>query len=135
MRPRIAALAFAVLVAACHSKDPAWSIAPPADHRGETTIAGETLAVARLTTAPVLDGKLDDPVWTNATVVGPLVDPNGGALVPSSPVAAWARVGFTNEALWLGVVVRDRSPVAAFGREEVDPHVWGKSSGVELILQ
>jgi hypothetical protein len=134
MRPAAVALLFALLATACHPKDPSWSIAP-AEHRGEPTIAGEPLAVPRLASPPVLDGKLDDPAWSGAAVIGPLVDSNNGAPVPSSPVAAWARAGFTDEALWVGVVVRDRSPVAAFGRDDVDPHVWGKSSGVELILQ
>lgn len=133
MRPRTVALLL-ILLAACHPKDPSWSVAP-AEHRGDPTISGEPLEVPRLGGAPIVDGKLDDAVWSGAAVLGPLVDSNSGAEVPSSPVAAWARVGFTDEALWLGVVVRDRSPVAAFGRDDVDPHVWGKSSGIELILQ
>jgi Carbohydrate family 9 binding domain-like len=124
----------ALLLAGCHHPDPPWATAP-ADHRGEPTIAGEPLAVPRLTGAPVVDGKLDDAAWAGAAVLGPLVDPMGGAPVPKSPVASFARVGFTDEALWLGVVVHDGAPVAPFARDEVDPHVWGKSSGVELVLQ
>jgi hypothetical protein len=129
-----AALLLLLLPAGCHRPDPSWAVAP-AEHAGEPTIAGEPLAVPRLASAPVLDGKLDDAAWAGAAILGPLVDSNSGGPVPSSPVAAWARLGFTDEALWLGVVVRDRKPVAAFGRDDVDPHVWGKSSGVELILQ
>ena len=68
-------------------------------------------------------------------MLGPLVDPRSGAEVPRSPVAAFARVGWTDDALWLGVVVHDAAPVAPFARDAVDPHVWGKSSGVELVLQ
>src|SRR5262249_7459452 len=40
-----------------------------------------------------------------------------------------------DRALYLGFVVRDRSPESPFGRDDVDPHVWGQSSGVELMLQ
>ena len=119
---------------ACHPKDPSWATTS-ADARGEPTIAGEPLAVPRLPSAPFLDGRLDDAAWAGAATLGPLVDPNAGGPVASSPVAAFARIGFTDEALWIGVVVHDRKPVAPFSRDAVDPHVWGKSSGVELMLQ
>ena len=121
--------------AACHRADPPWATPPAADHRGEPTIAGDPLAVPRLPSAPIVDGKLDDAAWTGAAVLGPLVEPGAGAAAPKSPVAAFARLGWTDEALWVGVVVHDKAPVAPFGRDEVDPHVWGKSSGVELMLQ
>ena len=127
----VAVVSFAV---ACHRPDPSWATTN-VEHRGEPTIAGEPLAIPKLARAPVVDGKLDDAAWTSAAVLGPLVDPGNGATLPSSPVAAFARVGWTDDALWLGVVVRDRKPVAPFGRDDVDPHVWGKSSGVELVLQ
>ena len=123
-----------LLVAGCHPKDPSWATSS-VEHRGEPTIAGEPLAVGKLESAPVLDGKLDDAAWAGAAVLGPLVDPGGGATLPKSPVAAFARLGWTDDALWLGVVVHDRAPVAPFGRDDVDPHVWGKSSGIELMLQ
>jgi hypothetical protein len=126
-------LAF-VVNGGCHRPDPSWATTS-ADHRGEPTIAGEPLAVPRLPGAPVLDGKLDDAAWAGAAVLGPLVDPIAGGAAPKSPVAAFARLGYTDEALWLGVVVHDAAPVAPFGRDEVDPHVWGKSSGIEMMLQ
>ena len=122
------------MAAACHRQDPPWATAP-AEHRGEPTIAGEPVPVPKLAAAPVVDGKLDDAVWAGAAVLGPLVDPRDGAPAPKSPVAAFARMGWTDDALWLGVVVHDRAPVAPFARDAVDPHVWGKSSGVELMLQ
>ncbi len=137
MRPPLALLIaplFALVALGCHRQDPSWAATPAVAHPGEPTIAGEPLAVPRLPSAPTLDGKLDDAAWANAAVLGPLADPLNGAPL-RSPVAAFARIGWTDEALWLGVVVRDKDPVAPFGRDEVDPHVWGKSSGVELMLQ
>jgi hypothetical protein len=68
-------------------------------------------------------------------VLGPLVDPFSGAESPQHPVAAWARLGWTERALFVGVVIRDRSPRSPFSRGDRDPHVWGASSGVELMLQ
>ena len=131
---RAAALVLLVAAAGCHRPDPSWA-STTVDHPGEPTITGEPLAIPKLPSAPVLDGKLDDAAWSGAAVLGPLVDPGGGAKVPSSPVAAFARVGWTDDALWIGVVVHDRKPVAPFARDAVDPHVWGQSSGVELVLQ
>src|SRR3954470_20092034 len=116
-----------LLVAGCHSQDPSWATSA-VDHRGDPTIAGEPLAVGKLKSAPALDGKLDDAAWAGATVLGPLVDPTSGGALPKSPVAAFARFGWADDSLWIGVVVHDRDPVAPFGRDDVDPHVWGKSS-------
>ncbi len=91
--------------------------------------------MGRLSTAPVLDGKLDDPAWAGASVLGPLVDPGTGAAATSHPVAAWARIGWDDQHLFVGVVVRDRAPKSSFARDAIDPHVWGSSSGIELVMQ
>lgn len=118
---------------ACH-RDPPWTIAP-AKHPGEATVLGEPIHVPRLSARPILDGKLDDPAWASAAVLGPLGDAGSGAEVDKHPVAAWARMGWDDEKIYLGVVVRDRAPRSPFHREDFDPHVWGASSGIEMILQ
>jgi hypothetical protein len=121
--------------AGCRKPDPAWAVAP-GRHEGDATVAGEPLALPRLASPPVLDGKLDDAVWASAAALGPLVDPGaGGRAADDHPVAAWARAGWDDTALYLGVVVRDRAPRSPFARGDVDPHVWGASSGIELMLQ
>ncbi len=75
-------------------------------------------------------------MWANAAVLGPLVEPGAGrAAGERHPVAAWARAGWDDRALYLGFVVRDRSPTSPFTRDAIDPHVWGASSGIELMLQ
>jgi hypothetical protein len=132
---RISLVAVVLLMSTgCRRSEPAWAKAANA-HAGDPTIAGEPVGVPRLASAPVLDGKLDDAAWAGAAVLGPLVDPTRGTALPASPVNAFARIGYTDDGLWLGVVVHDRKPVAPFGRDDVDPHVWGKSSGIELMLQ
>jgi len=123
------------LLLACN-QDPSWSTRPANGTAGEPTIAGEPAAApAWAGAAPILDGKLDDPAWAGALVLSPLVDPGNGTDPGKSPVAAWAKVTWDDSALYLGVVVRDRAPTSPFGRTDVDPHVWGKSAGIELILQ
>jgi Carbohydrate family 9 binding domain-like len=130
----ISLCACALALAACHPSDPSWTIAP-SRHPGEATIAGEPIAVPRFAARPILDGKLDDAAWSQAAVLGPFVDPGGGGAADRHPVASWARLGWDDTNLYLGVVVRDRAPRSPFKRDDVDPHVWGAASGVELMLQ
>ena len=103
---------------------------------GESTISGPPARAGRFASRPVIDGRLDEPVWRTATVLGPFVDTGDGHSVSSShPVAATARVGWDADRLYLGFVVADRHPVAPFHRDDVDPHLWGSASAVEIMLQ
>src|SRR5262249_22306263 len=122
----LATFASAVAIG-CHKPDPPWAQAPAAKSFGEPTIAGEPLAVLRLPAPPTTDGGRGAVCWATAAVLGPLVDPMRGGELADSPVAAFARMGWTDQALYLGFVVRDRSPRAPFSRDERDPHVWGQS--------
>jgi hypothetical protein len=124
-----------LLLCACRSEKPEWARAPAAKHPGEATITGEPLVVKRTAARPKIDGALDDAIWSDAASVGPFVDPRDGRDVGDSPVAGFAKIAWDDVALYVGVVVSDRSPVSPFSRDEVDPHVWGKASGVELMLQ
>lgn len=103
---------------------------------GEGTIGGQPARVVRFAAPPVIDGKLDDPVWGTATVLGPFVDTGDGHAVRAShPVDATARIGWDDQRLYLGFVVADGKPVAAFSRDAVDPHLWASASAVEIMLQ
>ena len=103
---------------------------------GEPTINGQPARVPRFATRPVIDGKLDEPAWQSATMLGPFVDTGDGHSVSAShPVAATARIGWDDERLYLGFEVADRQPVAPFRRDAVDPHLWGSASAVEIMLQ
>jgi hypothetical protein len=123
-----------VLFAACRSPDPGWATSPPGTP-GEATLTAAPLPVPRLPQPPVLDGKLDDPAWAHAAVLGPLVDPRDGSERPGSPVAAWGKLGWDDTHLYLAVLVRDKNPSSPFSRDANDPHVWAQSSGIELMLQ
>jgi len=124
-----AALA-ALLLLGCR-EDPKWATAA-AGVAGDPTVAGEPAAVPRIA-GPTLDGKLDD--WANAATLGPLVDPGDGAAVPGSPVAGFARVGWNDTHLFVGMLVRDDDPTSPNARDAVDPHIWATASGVEVMLQ
>jgi hypothetical protein len=136
MRAR-ALLAFATLAATsagCHRAVPGWA-QPGAPHPGDATIAGAPVAVPRAAAPPVIDGALDDAAWAGSPTLGPFVDPGMGAPADDSPVAGFARLSWDDHALYLAFVVRDKKPSSPFGRDDVDPHVWGASSGVEMMLQ
>jgi hypothetical protein len=118
----------------CH-RDPGWSQCA-IQNPGEPTQRGAPLSIPRLHSRPVLDGKLDEAVWTAAAVLGPLVHPGDGFEAASDdPVAAFARIGWDDEFLDVGFVVRDRSPSSPFSRDAEDPHIWARASGIELVIQ
>ncbi|HWE27664.1 MAG TPA: carbohydrate-binding family 9-like protein [Polyangia bacterium] len=132
----VAPLALGVFatIAGCHKPDPAWS-RPSARHLGDDTITGVPLDIPRAAAAPVLDGKLDDAAWTTAAELGPFVDVGSGRVIDRHPIATFARMTYDDRALYVGVIVRDADPTSPFTRDDRDPHVWGKSSGIEVMLQ
>jgi hypothetical protein len=124
-------LVLAALLAAACREDPTWA-RMPTGIAGEATLSGEPAAVPRIA-APALDGKLDD--WQGAATLGPLVDPGDGSAASGSPVAGFARLGWSDTHLYLGMLIRDDDPRSPFSRDAVDPHVWAEASGIELMLQ
>jgi hypothetical protein len=102
---------------------------------GDGTIAGAPAGVPRTATPPKIDGVLDDAAWATAAKLGPFGDPGQGHEQPKSPVQALARMTWDDKNLYLGVVVHDKKPTSPFGHDDVDPHVWGAASGVEMMLQ
>ena len=124
------------LFAGCARKeDPAWAKMPAGGTSGESTLTGAPLRVARFATPPALDGKLDDAVWGQASPTAPFVQPGDGAEARSHEVAAWAKLGYDDQKLYVGAVIFDRAPFSPFSREDVDPHDWEKSSALELMIQ
>ncbi len=81
-----------------------------------------------------VDGRLDEPAWQHAGATGAFVGPGDGK--PSaSPVNASARLAWDESNLYLGLVVEDRDPSSPYSRGEIDPHIWERASGVEVMLQ
>lgn len=123
-------------ISACaRHEDPAWAKMPSTGTSGDSTVTGEPLHVGRFAQAPVLDGKLDDAVWANAATTSAFVDPASGSDVGNHEVAAFAKLGWDDQKLYVGAVVFDRSPVSPFNRDDIDPHDWEKSSALELMVQ
>lgn len=82
-----------------------------------------------------LDGKLDDKAWANAGFSGPFVGPGDGKTPPDHPVNAAAKVGWDDANLYFAFVVEDKEPSSPFKATDKDPHIWEKSSAVELMVQ
>ena len=110
---------------------PSWT-APSSGTDGDGTVAGAPAVLPRVATPPVIDGKLDDAVWTSAAVLGPLGDPGAGG---SAEAGTFVRAAWDDRALYLGFVIRDPDPGSPFGHDDEDPHIWSRASGVEVMLQ
>ncbi|CAN5153055.1 hypothetical protein BH09MYX1_BH09MYX1_21010 [soil metagenome] len=130
-----AALGVLVLISCAKRDEPAWTKLPEQGTKGDLTVTGDPAPVKRFATAPTIDGKLDEPAWTDAIVLGPLVDPGAGGDDRASRVAAYGKLGWDDKNLYVGMVVRDDSPVSPFSRDDADPHLWEKSSAIELMIQ
>ncbi len=81
-----------------------------------------------------VDGRLDEAPW-RAEGSGPFVHPGTGARTPESRVPGQAWFAWSATHLYLAARVGDRNPFAPFRPDEVDPHLWERSSAVELMLQ
>ncbi len=81
-----------------------------------------------------VDGRLDEAAW-RAPGTGRFVSPGDGSAVPNSRVQAEAWFAWDDQKLYLAARVGDRSPVAPFAPTDEDPHLWERSSAVELMLQ
>ena len=135
MRASLLVVIAAFASACSRGEEPDWARDPGSGARGDATVSGVPASLGRFAAPVTIDGRLDEPAWRTASVLGPLVDPGEGAEIPRSPVAAFAKLGWDDAKLYLGVVVRDRDPQAPFARDADDPHVWGASSAIELMLQ
>ena len=125
-----------LLSGACAKSDnPTWAKMPSAGTKGDATVTGNPLSVGRFATPPVLDGKLDDAIWSNAATTAPFVQAGDGSDAPGHEVAAFAKLGWDDQKLYIGAVVFDQSPTSPFNRDDVDPHDWEKSSALELMVQ
>ncbi len=99
------------------------AIAPaPADtaagHSAPQATTGHPLRVAtasRCTVAPVLDGRLDDPVWSLAAINTDFTQHEPEAGKPMTERTEF-RVLFDDEALYVGAMLYDRSPAGIMGR-------------------
>jgi hypothetical protein len=94
------------------------------------------LAVPRVAAGAIaIDGRLDDEAWGKAADTGDFVDPRSGRPVPGSRVNATARACWDERYLYLALTVHDPAPVAPFPPAAVDPHLWERSSAVEVMIQ
>lgn len=63
------------------------------------------------------------------------VAPGDGRPVPKSGVNAHVRLLSSDKHLFAAFVVQDKAATSPFGRSDVDPHIWGGASGVEVMIQ
>ena len=83
-----------------------------------------------------IDGKLDEPAWAKAGFTGPFVQPgDGNGALPDYPVNGTAKLAWDDTNLYVAFSIADKDPNSDFKPTDKDPHIWEKSSGVELMIQ
>jgi hypothetical protein len=80
-----------------------------------------------------IDGKLDEPAWEQASVLGPFVDVATGQPNKSFPVNGKARLLWNDQNLYVAYEVEDKDIVGGFPKTAKDPHLWTKDT-VELMI-
>jgi hypothetical protein len=106
---------------------------PPAPDRsgGELPV----VSAPRVSGGVRLDGRLDEPFWSAAGDTGGFVHPGTGRPDSHSRVKGAARVAWDQQNLYLALVIGDGAPVTPFAADQVDPHLWERSSAVEVMIQ
>ena len=92
------------------------------------------LTATRAAAPPTIDGVIDEAEWRGAGDTGPFVAPGSGKPASKSNVKARARVLYDAKQLYVAFEVLDENPTSLFAVDEVDPHVWSRASGVELMI-
>ena len=80
-----------------------------------------------------VDGKLDEPAWETAPVLGPFVDVATGKAADKSPVGGSAKMLWNDTNLYVAFQVTDTSITGGFPKTAKDPHLWTKDT-VELMV-
>jgi len=80
-----------------------------------------------------LDGKLDEPAWTEAAWTGPFVDVRNGRPAVGFPVSGSVKLLWDEQHLYLGFDVKDPDIVSGFDKKQKDPHLWTKDT-VEIMV-
>lgn len=119
-------IALVALAGACRENAPAA--------RSSTPNTGALTAKKLPPNSIRVDGRLDEPAW-RAPGTGALASPGDGSPVPASRVQGEAWFAWDDQNLYFAARVSDRHPVAPFAATERDPHLWERSSAVELMLQ
>ena len=85
--------------------------------------------------AITIDGRPQEATWATTGSTLALVLPQTGKAAHRSPVAASARVAWDDVRLYVAFTVQDAAPSSPFAVKDVDPHIWARASGVEVMLQ
>ncbi|NOY80162.1 MAG: hypothetical protein GXP31_04060 [Kiritimatiellaeota bacterium] len=100
--------------------------------RAQFQVVVPALDVPRITTPPVLDGRLDDASWQNAALFD--FRPVSGKKEPISP--AWCRITYDAGHLYLGFRAQRTVPLKKVVRVERDRNLWAASDDlIEVFLQ
>ncbi len=88
----------------------------------------------RLPASPlVIDGKLDEPSWAHAAVIGSLVNVRTGEAPSASELSGNVKLLYDDQAFYVGFEVFDDDLRGGFDPALPDPHLWTKDT-VEVMI-
>lgn len=82
-----------------------------------------------------INGVMDEPQWRDAGTTGALVHPGTGRPEPRSRVNGAVRFLWDEQYLYVGANIYDSDPQTPFSASDTDPHLWERSSAIELMIQ
>jgi hypothetical protein len=130
MRSTLAIVALLLLASTCRKK----SLPEPAVDRSDGKLP--ELEVPHVAAGEIaIDGRATEAAWDRAAHTGLFVRPGDGRPALESRANASARIAWNAEHLYLSFVVYDPEPSTPFSRSDLDPHIWEKASGVEVMIQ
>jgi hypothetical protein len=129
----LSVLALVVTASACRSRQGAPAPEAIVD-RSDGTLP--TLTAPHVNAGEItIDGNLNEARWSQAGSTRALVHPGNGRYEPGSRVNGSAKFLWSDEFLYVAAVIGDPDPAAPFARDAVDPHLWERSSAIELMIQ
>jgi hypothetical protein len=129
-RRELTIIALLLLACACRKK----TLPEPAVDRSDGKLP--ELEVPQVSAGEIaIDGRASEPAWDRAAHTGLFVRPGDGRPPLESRASASARLAWSAEYLYVSFVVYDPEPSSPFSRTDIDPHIWEKASGVEIMLQ
>ena len=81
----------------------------------------------------IIDGKLDELAWQQASTTGDFVNPGTGSAAGDSNLAGRALLTWNQQALYVAFVIRDTDIHGNFAPDASDPHLWTQSTAEIMI--
>jgi hypothetical protein len=131
---RRAVLVFALAWVACSRQKSDQVPAPSANPKDPQAPPSYVVLPLTVGQAIVIDGRLDEAVWSTTPKTREFVHPGTGQpMEPGASIGGTVRLRYDYEALYIAFEARDKDVRGGFPKDAIDPHLWTGDT-VELML-